>query len=213
MIKADALAVHLNPLHEAVQPSGDVSFKGCLDGLKKLRTLKVPIIAKETGAGVSREDAVLLKDAGVAAIDVGGLGGTSFAAVEHYRSDKRKLAKTFWNWGITTAIATVECSRNTDLPIIATGGIRNGLEVAKAIALGATSCGFALPLLFKAKKGPNEVMEELKMIMDELRTAMFLVGAQNIEELKKANVVIRGKTREWLELRGVDCREYANRRI
>lgn len=213
MIDADALAVHLNPLHEAVQPSGDVSFKGCIEGLKKLRGLGVPIIAKETGAGVSREDAVLLQDAGVAAIDVGGLGGTSFAAVEHYRSDKGKLARTFWDWGITTAIATVECSRNTDLPIIATGGIRNGLEVAKAIALGATACGFALPLLFKARKGPKEVTAELKRIMDELRTAMFLVGAQNIEELGRADVIIRGKTREWLELRKIDCKKYANRRI
>jgi isopentenyl-diphosphate delta-isomerase len=213
MIKADALAVHLNPLHEAVQSSGDVSFKGCLKRLKKLKSLGVPLIAKETGAGVSREDAVLLEKAGVASIDIGGLGGTSFAAVEHYRSDKNNLARAFWDWGIPTAVATVECSRYTGLPIIATGGIRNGIDVAKAIALGASSCGFALPLLAKAKKNHTEVVEELKRIMDELRTAMFLVGAQNIKELKGVDVVIRGKTREWLELRGVDCAEYANRRI
>jgi isopentenyl-diphosphate delta-isomerase len=212
MIRADALAVHLNPLHEAVQPSGDVSFKGCLDSLRKLRGLKVPVIAKETGAGVCREDAALLQKAGVAAIDVGGLGGTSFAAVEHYRTEKRTPAKTFWDWGIPTAVSTVECTRYTDLPVIATGGIRTGLEVAKAIALGAVGCGFALPLLAAAKKGPEAVVARLKSIIEELRTAMFLVGASNVEELKKADVIIRGKTREWLELRGVDCREYANRR-
>jgi isopentenyl-diphosphate delta-isomerase len=213
MIKADALAVHLNPLHEAVQSSGDVYFKGCLARLKKLCKLKVPIIAKETGAGVCREDAKLLEKAGVAAIDVGGLGGTSFAAIEHYRSKGETLGKTFWDWGIPTAISTVECSRYTKLPVIATGGIRNGIDVAKAIALGASCCGLALPLLDKARKGYKEVVEELRRIIEELKTAMFLVGAGSIGELKQVDVVITGRTREWLELRGVDCREYANRRM
>lgn len=213
MIKADALAVHLNPLHEAVQSSGDVSFKGCLTKLKELSSLGVPVIAKETGAGICREDAELLEKTGVAAIDVGGLGGTSFAAIEHYRSGGETLGRTFWDWGIPTAIATVECSRHTKLPVIATGGIRSGIDVAKAIALGASCCGLALPLLGRAKKSYKEVVMELERIIEELKTAMFLVGAGSVEELKQANVVITGRTREWLELRGVDCREYANRRV
>lgn len=214
MIRADALAVHLNPLHEAVQSSGDVFFKGCFERMKKLQELGVPIIAKETGAGVCREDAVLLEKAGVAAIDVGGLGGTSFAAIEHYRASQEKtLGKAFWDWGIPTAIATAECAKYTKLPIIATGGLRNGIDAAKALALGASCFGIALPLLDKARKGYEEVVRELTRIIDELRTAMFLVGAANIEELKRADVVITGKTREWLELRGIECKEYANRRM
>jgi isopentenyl-diphosphate delta-isomerase len=213
MIEADALAVHLNPLHEAVQSSGDVTFKACLEALGKLKGVGVPIMAKETGAGIAQEEAVLLEKVGVDAIDIGGLGGTSFAAIEHYRAKAEKtLGKLFWNWGIPTAVSTVECARSVKIDIIATGGIRNGVQVAKALALGASCCGIALPLLEKALQGPGEVVQELARIIEELRTVMFLVGAEGIGELKKSNVIIMGGTREWLEARGVDCTEYANRR-
>lgn len=212
MIKADALAIHLNPLHEAVQSSGDVTFKACLENLGKLN-LGVPIIAKETGAGIAREEAVLLEKAGVDAIDVGGLGGTSFAAIEHYRLKAEKtLGKLFWDWGIPTAVSTIECAGAVEIEIIATGGIRNGVQVAKAIALGASCCGIALPLLEKARRGPEEVVQELSRIIEELKTAMFLVGAESIGDLRKSDAVITGRTRGWLEARGVDCKEYANRR-
>lgn len=209
MIGADALAVHLNPLHEAVQREGEARFKGCVGQIKKLK-LGVPLIAKETGAGIAREEAAALEKAGVSGIDVGGLGGTSFAAVEYYRH-KSEAGKKFWDWGIPTAVSTVECLEATRLPIIATGGIRSGIEVAKALALGATACGIALPLLRKATKSSKEVVSELTQIIEELKIAMFLAGAENVSDLRKNNLVIQGKTREWLESRGIDCRKFANR--
>ncbi|MFQ6136467.1 MAG: type 2 isopentenyl-diphosphate Delta-isomerase [Candidatus Hydrothermarchaeales archaeon] len=213
MIDADALAIHLNPLHEAIQPEGDLDFKGVLVAIEKLKGLKVPIIAKETGAGIAREEVKALEKAGVSAIDVGGLGGTSFAAVEYYRSKKnREIGKKFWDWGIPTAISTIEALEYTKLPIISTGGIRDGIEVAKALALGATACGLALPLLDRALKSSEHVVDKISEIIEELKIAMFLSGSESIEDLKKADLIVTGRTREWLEVRGIDCKKYANRR-
>jgi isopentenyl-diphosphate delta-isomerase len=212
MINANALAIHLNPLHETIQPEGEVDFKGCIKEIKKLSNLGVPIIVKETGAGIAREEAVLLEKTGVAGIDVGGVGGTSFSAVEHYRQ-KNNRGRLFWDWGIPTAISTIECVEYTKLNIIATGGIRNGIEVAKALALGARACGLALPLLSKATKSSEDVITELSKIIEELKIAMFLVGAENIDDLNKCDLIITGKTKEWLENRGVDCKKFANRQL
>jgi isopentenyl-diphosphate delta-isomerase len=214
MIGADALAVHLNPLQEAVQPEGDKNFIGCIEAIAKLKELNVPIIAKETGAGISREDAVMLEKAGVAGIDVGGLGGTSFAAVESYREGvKKELAELFWDWGIPTAISTIEVLEATKLPVISTGGLRSGIDVAKALALGATAAGMALPILKEAIKGPEQVKVKLNQIFDELRTAMFLMGTENVEGVRKCNLVLTGSTREWLLARNIDIQKYANRNI
>jgi isopentenyl-diphosphate delta-isomerase len=213
MIEADALAIHLNALHEAVQPLGDVKFKACLDAVRKLKEVGVPLIAKETGAGISMEDAALLEEAGVNAIDVGGLGGTSFPAIEHYRIGKKNtLGKLFGDWGIPTAVSTVECSTVVKIDVISTGGIRNGLQIAKALALGATCCGIAMPLLRKSKLGSKEVVKDINRIIEELKTAMFLVGAKTIDDLRKSNLIITGNTREWLDLRGIECKQFANRR-
>jgi len=212
MIQADALAVHLNPLHEVVQGEGDKNFKGCLNAISKLKELEVPIIVKETGAGISREVAVKLERAGADAIDIGGLGGTSFAAVEYYRKNSEKeLAKLFWSWGIPTAVSTIEASQAVKIPVIATGGVRTGIDTAKAIAAGAACAGMALPFLKAAKN--KKAKDEGERIIKELKTAMLLIGAKNIEQLKSSNAIIRGKTREWLELRGIDCRKFANRRV
>ncbi len=210
MLRADAIAIHLNPLHEATQLEGDTNFGGCIESIEKLKDLGVPIIAKETGAGIAREEALALEKAGVACIDVGGLGGTSFAAVEYYRGGRH--GEMLWDWGIPTAISTIECLESTHLPVIATGGIRNGLEVAKALALGASACGAGLPFLKKAVRSHNEVAAEIKRFTDELKAAMFLTGSRKIEDLRKCDIIIRGATREWLELRGIDCAKYANRR-
>ncbi len=214
MIKADALAVHLNPLQEAVQTEGDRDFRGCVDAISDLKGLKVPIIGKETGAGVSREDAVLLEEAGVAGLDVGGLGGTSFSAVESYREGvDRALAERFWDWGIPTALSTIEVLENTKLSVISTGGVRSGVDIAKALALGASSGGMALPFLKEAMKSADAVKDAINRVIEELKIAMFLMGAEDVQGLRECDLVITGKTREWLQARNIDYKKYANRKI
>ncbi len=213
MIEADALAIHLNPLHEAVQPEGDRDFRGCIKAISELN-LKVPIIAKETGAGICREDAMLLENAGVSGIDIGGLGGTTFAAVESYREGvNTELARQFFDWGIPTATSTIEVLEYTELPVISSGGIRSGLDVAKSIALGSIAAGMALPFLKEAAKGSKNVIDLIRQTEEELRTAMFLLGAENIAGLRDSDLVILGRTREWLLARGIDAGKYSNRRM
>ena len=210
MVEADAIAVHLNPLQEIVQREGDRDFKGCIAAIEKLSSFSLPVIVKETGAGISREVAKKIEEAKASAIDISGLGGTSFAGVEYYRetSDK-ELAKILWNWGIRTCASIAEVSENVRIPVIASGGIRSGIDGAKAIALGADYFGLALPFLKAAVSGKAKEFGE--RIIKELKAAMLLTGAGNIEELKKANIIITGKTREWLELRNIDCKKFANR--
>jgi isopentenyl-diphosphate delta-isomerase len=148
MINLDALAVHLNPLQEAIQPEGDVDSQGYLENIKKtVQNVDIPIIAKETGAGISGNDAKLLEKMGVSAIDVAGAGGTSWAAVETYRSKDKDMGKLYWDWGIPTATSTIEATQSVNIPIISSGGIRNGLDAVKALALGADLVGMALPAL------------------------------------------------------------------
>ncbi len=208
LISADALAVHLNSLQEAVQPEGDTRSTGCARAIARLvRELEVPVIAKETGAGISREQALLLKGLGVAALDVGGMGGTSFALIESHRAADRgdgrlrELGETFANWGIPTAASLLECSAS-GLPLIATGGIRTGLDAAKALALGATAVGVGLPLLKAATESYERVEEWLERFLEELRTAMFLVGARTVAELRTREVVLFGRLKEWAGQRG-----------
>jgi len=208
MIDADAVAIHLNFLQEAIQPEGETAARGCLSAIKEAcASLKVPVIVKETGAGMSYGVAKRLFEAGVSAIDVGGLGGTSWAAVETYRAMQEKdelgerLGRLFWNWGIPTPVSIVECS-SLPLPIIATGGIRSGLEIAKSLALGADVCSAALPFVKPAMRGAEEVEKVLEIMAEELRVTMFLCGCSNIEELKRAEIIVTGKTREMLEQRG-----------
>ncbi len=205
-IQADALAIHLNPLQESVQPEGDTTYRGVLNAMAELKSeLPVPLIAKETGAGISMEVAVRLEGIGIDAIDVGGLGGTSWAGVEYYRNrdeEHREIARRFWDWGIKTAISVAEVSYATDIPIIATGGMRDGVTMAKALAMGANLAGVALPLLRPAVNGDVEgVLKILKRYIEELRNTMFLVGAKNVEELRRVPLVITGFTREWLSQR------------
>ena len=210
MIDADALAVHLNPLQEAIQPEGDVDASGHIDAISELsKSLKIPIIAKETGAGIKAEDAVSLENAGVSAIDIAGAGGTSWAAVETYRAQDRTMGDLYWDWGIPTAASTVEVCQSVEIPVISSGGIRSGLDAAKAIALGADAVGIALPLLKEAYKGSKAVINQINKYNKELRVAMFLVGASNIAELRKSDLIIRGDTREWLTERGFETKKYA----
>ena len=214
MIDADAVAVHLNALQEAVQPEGQTNFKGVLAKIAEIAgALDTPVIVKETGAGISAEDAKALEDAGVKAIDVGGVGGTSFAAVEYHRtSAKENLSgEAFWDWGIPTAVSLIETVQTVKLPVIASGGLRSGTDVAKALALNATLASISQPILQAAVVGTKETEEKLSCLIEELRNAMFLVGAEKIADLANTPVVITGKTGEWLQARGFNLQKYAKR--
>ena len=218
MVEANALAIHLNVLHEAVQVEGQVDFKNVLKKIEEItHSLNVPVIAKETGAGISAEVAKKLEEVGVKGVDVGGVGGTSWAAVEYYRAKEarkklnQQLSLTFWDWGIPTVISLIETVKSTNLTTIATGGVRNGLDIAKAIALGANVAGIAFPLLKLAVKGSEKTIWKLKCIIEELKIAMFLTGKKSLDELKHTPVVILGKTAEWLKLRGFNPQDYALR--
>ncbi len=208
MIDADAIAIHLNFLQEAIQPEGCTHARGSLDAIKDVcDAISVPVIAKETGAGISREVAAMLAAAGVDAIDVGGVGGTSWAGVEYYRALDRgdavseHLGGLFWDWGIPTAASVVECA-SCGLPVIATGGVRTGIDIAKSIALGASLSGTALPLVAPAMKGADAVIDRLSRMISELEIAMFLCGCPDVAGLKTAPVVVGGRVREMLDARG-----------
>ncbi len=218
MIDANGLYIHLNPLQESVQHEGETCFQTVLEKIGEVvRVVKVPVIVKETGAGISSDVAKKLVEIGVSGIDVSGAGGTSWAGVEYYRakqiSDRlhARLGETFWNWGISTAASLVEVVASTTTTVIASGGIRSGLDIAKSIALGASVSSLALPLVRPALKGSREVENLLRTIIEELKTAMFLAGAKNIADLKKVPVVVTGSTREWLSERGFDTGAYAKR--
>jgi isopentenyl-diphosphate delta-isomerase len=202
MIDAHVLICHLNFLQEIVQPEGDHNAKGVLDAIHRLAA-RFPVVAKETGAGISRSVALRLKKAGVAGIDVGGLGGTSFSAVEYYRAKKdayalkERLGATFWNWGIPTP-ASIRLA-TVGLPLVATGGVRNGLHVAKAIVLGASAAGMAKPMLEAAKDSSDAVVRELRAVIEELKAAMFLTGARSVKELQGRPAIVQRPTADWLE--------------
>jgi len=219
MMKADALAIHLNPLQEAVQPEGETNYLGVLSKIGEIaQALEVPVIVKETGAGIAAEEAKILEKAGVAGIDVAGVGGTSWAAVEYHRAKRiqnefrRRLGETFWDWGIPTAVSLVEVVQSTHLAVIASGGIRYGTDAAKALALGANLVSMALPILRPATKDSEEVKQKLQFVIKELENAMFLVGAESIEKLKEVPVVLTGKTAERLRIRGFKPELYARRK-
>ena len=211
MISADALAIHLNCLQESVQLEGETSFDRFLENLAKItRELSIPVIVKETGAGICGEDAKKLEEAGVSAIDVSGAGGTSWSAVEYIRGGN-ELGKVFWDWGIPTAISLIECVTSTRIPVIASGGLRTGIDVAKTLSLGASVASISLPFLREAAKGLTNLRSYLNNIIQQLKVTMYLVGAKTLSELRLRPLIITGKTAEWLRLRGLDVYKYANR--
>ncbi len=189
MCKADALILHFNPLQEAVQPEGDGDFSGLLNKVEAIcRHLSVPVIAKEVGWGFSEQAARQLANAGIAAIDVAGAGGTSWSQVEMYRAPTARharVAASFIDWGIPTAVSIQYCRHAApNLPIFASGGIKNGIDVAKCIALGAQIAGFAAVFLHAVDtNGIDGVIEFANILTDELRIAMFCSGAQNLTSL------------------------------
>lgn len=183
MIDADALALHVNPVQEVIQPEGDKNFSGLISKINEIaRKLGKPVIVKAVGDGISAETARRLK---VAAIDVGGVGGTHWSRVEGFRGDEstRSIGESFAGWGIPT----VDCIREVSklgVPTIASGGVRSGVDVAKSIALGADLAGMALPVLRAWNiGGSNEVEEYMQKVLTELRIAAFLTGSKNVREL------------------------------
>jgi isopentenyl-diphosphate delta-isomerase len=218
MIGATGLFIHLNALQESVQFEGETDFSSMIERIGHLaRELPVPVLVKETGAGISMETARALEQVGVKGINVSGLGGTSWAAVEYYRAREKKyglqmeLGKTFWDWGIPTVPSIVEVANSTKLQVFASGGVRNGLHIAKAIALGAHIGGLALPVLKSASSGEKAAVARMSLVIEELKNAMFLTGSRNVEELRKAPLIITGATYEWLTQRGFDLTKYGIR--
>lgn len=214
MIDADAIAVHLNFLQESIQPEGDKDAYGVVEAIKAAASGHIPIIVKETGAGISREVASELVRAGVKIIDVSGVGGTSWSGVEACRAleagdlESEQMGRLFWSWGIPTTVSIVECAC-FGADVISSGGVRSGLDVARSLALGASLAGTALPMLEPATKSSQAVVRAMKSYLRALRISMFLTGCKNISELRRTPLVVFGRTREWLELRDFDMSNFS----
>ncbi|HZW04765.1 MAG TPA: type 2 isopentenyl-diphosphate Delta-isomerase [Anaerolineaceae bacterium] len=193
MIAADALILHLNPLQEALQPEGDVNFEGLLAKIATIcQGLPVPVVVKEVGWGISAHAARQLADAGVAAIDVAGAGGTSWSQVEMHRIQepgRAQVAQAFRDWGIPTAesIRMVRASA-PDMTVFASGGLRDGIDAAKCIALGASVCGLASPFLKAAAVSYEETLQAIDVIQQTLRVCMFAAGAIDLVALQEAQL-------------------------
>ena len=212
MIEANALQIHLNVIQELVMPEGDRDFRGALSNIENITNhIDVPVIVKETGFGMCKETLEKLANVGVTIVDIGGYGGTNFSVIENKRR-KRTLA-FFDHWGIPTAASLAEVTKTPPfIDVIASGGIQNGFDAAKAIALGASATGFAghflKILLFQ---GYETLVSEIRMISQELKLVMTAVGKVTIPDLKKAPVVISGETYHWLSQRGIKTEQFSNR--
>lgn len=192
LLQADALILHLNPLQECIQPHGDTNFGNLLDKIHILcNKLSIPVIVKEVGNGISASMAQKFWEVGVKAIDVAGAGGTSWAKVESERAKnslQQQLGQTFADWGIPTAQCIKNIRQlNSDIPLIASGGIRNGLEVAKSLALGADLVGLAFPFLQAASQSSQALDDFMQLLIAEIKTTFFCTGNGNILDLKKSN--------------------------
>ena len=200
MIGADALCVHINPAQEAIQDEGDTDFENDADAFEKIvKAVKVPVIAKETGCGVSRSRGIALIDTGASAIDVGGRGGTSWTMIARQTQAKGKeeTEGPFDEWGIPTPASVAACS-DLGVPIIATGGVRSGIHVAKSLILGASCAGMALPVLSALQEGRLDKLFE--RTRRELATTMFLLGVDNIEDLRECTrYYVTEPLKSWMD--------------
>jgi len=190
-LQASALIIHCNPLQESIQPEGTTDFKGSWDALKHItQNISIPVIVKETGCGFSQNILVRLNALGISAVDVSGTGGTHWGRIEGHRATnheiKQQTAITFRNWGIDT-IQSIQNARaiNPHFEIWGSGGVRHGLDAAKLFALGATTVGFAKPMLEVALESPEHVLQKMALIEYELKTAMFCTGSLVLSDLKE----------------------------
>jgi isopentenyl-diphosphate delta-isomerase len=195
MIDADALVFHLNPLQEALQPEGQCNFGDLVPRMAEVAAaLEVPVIVKEIGCGISAAAGRLLYDAGLTILDTAGLGGTSWARIEARRADDIEVGELFANWGVPTPRSIRALRSLGDVTIIASGGVRNGIDVAKAIALGGDVAGVAQPFLAAANESAESAVQKAKGLVRELEIAMFCVGARSVSELQE--VPLRRRERE-----------------
>jgi isopentenyl-diphosphate delta-isomerase len=200
-VGADALAVHLNPAMELVQPGGDRDFSGGLETLRRLRgELSLPLLVKETGCGLSPDVLARLAGAGITHVDVAGAGGTSWVGVETRRADgqARALGEELWDWGIPTAASTALAAR-AGMTVVASGGIRSGTDLVRALSLGARMGGLAQPILRAQREGGQSGVEAaLAQIIEGVRAATFLTGCLRPRDLATAKKVITGELAQWL---------------
>lgn len=213
IIEANALQIHVNAIQELTMPEGDRDFRGALLRIESIvKDLDVPVIVKEVGFGMSRETVKTLASIGVAAVDVGGFGGTNFAEIENERRNQQPL-EFFNDWGIPTCASIAEAKNYYEqFSIIGSGGIRTSLDAAKAIALGASAIGVAGRFLkILLEQGVEPLMAEVTQIHQELAIIMTALGARTIAELQSVPIVIAGNTHHWLTERGIDTKQYSQR--
>jgi len=209
MVGATALTVHLNVVQELIQTEGDRATGRLLDALAAVvDEVGVPVVAKETGAGMTASDAERLRQIGVAGLDVGGAGGTSFARIEAARAERVgdargvRLGHVFGDWGVPTVSSLLEV-RGAGLPVIATGGVRHGLDAARGLALGASAVGIGRLAIEAAREGVSALVSVLEGILEELAVAMVLTGADDVAGLAENAPVLTGSTLEWARQRGL----------
>jgi isopentenyl-diphosphate delta-isomerase len=205
-VGADALCVHLNPAQELVQPGGDRDFRSGLDTLKRLhQELGVPIVVKETGCGISPTVAKRVRALGIEHMDVSGAGGTSWVGVETLRAqgEEKTLGEEYWDWGVPTAASVIFAAR-AGLKCVATGGLKTGLDVAKAVALGAAAGGLAAQVLRAHQQGGAEGAEKFLLgVISSVRTAFLLTGSKNAAQLRQGKHFISGDLRDWVQVDSV----------
>ncbi len=193
MIGADALVLHLNPLQEAIQPEGDGNFSGLLERIgATVDELEVPVVVKEIGMGISGAVAEALHGVGVRVIDTAGAGGTSWARIEAARADDLEIGELFADWGVPTAVSIRAAAAFDDVTVIGSGGVRNGMDMAKAIALGADVVGLAYPFLRAATESPDAVETQLRRTLRELQICMFCTGARTVADLQQVELLEEG---------------------
>ena len=212
MIQADALQIHVNAPQEVVMPEGDREFSNWIENIEDiLANIDVPLIVKEVGFGMSRETVKLLQDIGVKYIDISGKGGTNFAQIENFRRREYKL-DDMESWGQTTTVSLLEAMEvKSGSAIISSGGIRSAQDILKSLALGASLVGVSSQFMHMVLKDVDKAIEMVEQWRLELERSMTLLGAKTIADLTHTDLIIRGETAEWAELRHIDLKKYANR--
>ncbi|WP_353855402.1 type 2 isopentenyl-diphosphate Delta-isomerase [Bacillus sp. Bos-x628] len=212
MLEANLLQIHLNVIQEIVMPEGDRDFRGAIERIEAItQSVGVPVVVKEVGFGMSKETAKKLYDAGVAAVDVGGFGGTNFSKIENLR--RQKALRFFDHWGITTAASLAEVhTAFQDQTVLASGGIQDALDVTKSLALGASAAGLAGVFLKSLMNGGESgLISDIIDLQEDLKMLMTVLGTKTIQELRQTPIVITGNTSHWLKERGVDTTYYSLR--